>query len=313
MYKKIIKWTILVWMILSVILLAVGYSQGWKDIVINRPLDKGVVIEAMQNDVKADVEKFVRHYNNIYKDELKGADSLKVIALNEDLTKELTAQSMNIVNQILDAELDDEAAKAVTLDTTGLILLQQEKLAAVLNVDRDSLINLEENEAELVKKHNEGLKKNKQIKELDLPVRFKADEVNNATIAKTLNNEIHIQLSESRWGEPFVIDFVEIILIWAYVMFAVGILAMVVVSFIVNTANNPKSLLNLLIMLVVAAGVIALSYFTASGAPAMGITTEQPSGSVLKLTDTILNLTYIMSVATIGAMLFGWIYNLIRK
>ena len=67
---------------------------------------------------------------------------------------------------------------------------------------------------------------------------------------------------------------------------------------------------------IVLAGIAVLclvSYLLAKGAPAVGLTTEQPDASTLKLTDTILNLTYITGAASILAIIFGEVVMAIRN
>jgi hypothetical protein len=64
-----------------------------------------------------------------------------------------------------------------------------------------------------------------------------------------------------------------------------------------------------------AAAVLGLvAYFMASGAPAIGYTgATPPTASELKLTDTILNLTYILAVAAVVAIIVGEVFSAIRN
>ena len=302
-------------MTLSVILLAIGYGFGWEPIEIKKPHDYSVAVANMQQPIKADVDKFVHNYNDIFKNELKDADSAKVASMSVVLNKKITEEVNSLVDEILKNELEDDAAKAVVLDTVKLVRLQQETFAETIGADVDELFAAEAAAiAKAEAEKNAPKAKRRHAKEEPLKVEFSKKVENNTILVKSLNNSVHKNLEEARWKEPFVIDLVAILLYWAYVMFGVGVAAMIIVSFVVGTANDPKSLIRLLVMLVVAAVVIAIAYFTASGNPAIGIAAgKQPDASVLKFTDTILNLTLIMSAATILSMLFGWIYNMIRK
>ena len=106
---------------------------------------------------------------------------------------------------------------------------------------------------------------------------------------------------------------VDNILYCAYAFAAVAILAVVIGVVVIGGINNPKSLLKLVLGLVVIAGVVAVAYVLAPGTPAVGyIGPEVPAGT-LKLTDTILNLTYLLFGASILALVAGWIIGATRK
>ena len=51
----------------------------------------------------------------------------------------------------------------------------------------------------------------------------------------------------------------------------------------------------------------------AKGNPAIGLTTDQPDFQTLKLTDSILNLTYIVGAAAIVSIIIGEIVMAIRN
>ena len=106
---------------------------------------------------------------------------------------------------------------------------------------------------------------------------------------------------------------VDNILYCAYAFAAVAILAVVIGVVVIGGINNPKSLLKLLLGLVVIAGVIAVAYVLAPGTPAVGyIGPEVPAGT-LKLTDTLLNLTYLLFGASLLSLVIGWVVGATRK
>ena len=106
---------------------------------------------------------------------------------------------------------------------------------------------------------------------------------------------------------------VDNILYCAYAFAAVAILAVVIGVVVIGGINNPKSLLKLVLGLVVIAGVIAVAYVLAPGTPAVGyIGPEVPAGT-LKLTDTILNLTYLLFGASLLSLVIGWVVGATRK
>ena len=106
---------------------------------------------------------------------------------------------------------------------------------------------------------------------------------------------------------------VDNMLYCAYAFAAIAIFAVILGVVVIGGINNPKSLLKLLLGLVVIAGVIAVAYVLAPGTPAVGyIGPEVPAGT-LKLTDTLLNLTYLLFGASILSLVIGWVVGATRK
>ena len=106
---------------------------------------------------------------------------------------------------------------------------------------------------------------------------------------------------------------VDNMLYCAYAFAAIAILAVILGVVVIGGINNPKSLLKLVIGLVVIAGVVAVAYVLAPGTPAVGyIGPEVPAGT-LKLTDTLLNLTYLLFGASILSLIIGWVVGATRK
>ena len=90
-------------------------------------------------------------------------------------------------------------------------------------------------------------------------------------------------------------------------------LAVVFGVLVIGGINNPKSLLKILLGLVVIAAIVAVAYVLAPGTPAVGYLGEPVTDGTLKLTDTVLNLTYIVFGASILALVVGWIVGAVRK
>ena len=106
---------------------------------------------------------------------------------------------------------------------------------------------------------------------------------------------------------------VENLLRWGYVMLGLAVVAAIIVSAIVGFINNPKSVIKLLIGLVAVAAVCFVVYLISKGNPAVGLTVDQPSASTLKLTDTILNLTYLVGGVAIASIIVGEVISAIRN
>ena len=119
------------------------------------------------------------------------------------------------------------------------------------------------------------------------------------------------------WG--FIVGFdykndlpVDALLDWAYIMVGLAIAAVIIVGAVVSFKNNPKSLVKLGIGIAAIAVVCLIVYLVSPGSPAVGIL-EQPSAGILKLTDTILNLTYVAGALAILAIIVGEISIAVRN
>ena len=106
---------------------------------------------------------------------------------------------------------------------------------------------------------------------------------------------------------------VDNMLYCAYAFALTAILAVLFGVVVIGGINNPKSLLKLVLGLVVIAAIIAGAYFLAPGTPAVGYLGEPVSDATLKLTDTILNLTYLLFGGALVALVVGWIVGATRK
>ena len=120
------------------------------------------------------------------------------------------------------------------------------------------------------------------------------------------------------WG--FIVGFesndgnaVEVLLYWAYVMVAIAIIACLIVGLIISIKNNPKALIKYGIVLAAAAVLCLIAYVLAPGSEAIGYTGEPVSAGTLKLTDSILNLTYICGGAAILSIIVGEIFMAVRN
>jgi len=106
----------------------------------------------------------------------------------------------------------------------------------------------------------------------------------------------------------------NVLLYWAYIMVGLALVAVICVGLYVSATTNPKSLIKLGLVAVGVVVLVGIAYVLASGAPAVGITSAKlPTDSELKLTDTILNLAYILGGAAILAIIFGEVMSVIRK
>ena len=106
---------------------------------------------------------------------------------------------------------------------------------------------------------------------------------------------------------------VDIMLYCAYAYALIAIIAVLFGVVVIGGMNNPRSLLKLGLGLIVIAVIVAGAYLLAPGTPAVGYLGEPVSDGTLKLTDTILNLTYLLFGGSLVALVAGWIIGATRK
>ena len=103
---------------------------------------------------------------------------------------------------------------------------------------------------------------------------------------------------------------VETLLYWAYAMLIIALVAVLCIGLYISATTNPKSLVRIGIAIAAAAVLCLIAYFLASGKPALGFTgATPPTAGELKLTDTVLNLTYILGAGAIVAIIAGEIIS----
>lgn len=104
----------------------------------------------------------------------------------------------------------------------------------------------------------------------------------------------------------------DILIYCAYALIVVAILAVIGLGLYFSIKQNPKSLIKLGVGLVVVAAIVGVAYVLAPGTPAVG-SSVQTSDGMLKLTDTILNITYFACGAAILSIIVGAVVNAVRK
>ena len=106
---------------------------------------------------------------------------------------------------------------------------------------------------------------------------------------------------------------VDNLLYCTYAFAGIALLAVLFGVVVIGGINNPKSLLKLALGLVAIAAIVAVAYVLAPGTPAVGYLGEPVTDQTLKLTDTVLNLTYFTFGLSIVALIIGWVVGAVRK
>ena len=106
----------------------------------------------------------------------------------------------------------------------------------------------------------------------------------------------------------------DVLLYWAYAVLGLALASVICLGLYVTATTNPKGLVKIGIAVVAAAALFGVCYLLASGAPAVGYSgATLPTATELKMTDTILNMAYIVGGAAILSIICGEVLMTIRK
>jgi hypothetical protein len=106
----------------------------------------------------------------------------------------------------------------------------------------------------------------------------------------------------------------NVLLYWAYIVIGIALAAVICVGIYIRATTDPKSLVKLGIVVLGVAVLAGLVYLISPGNTAVGYSgATLPSASELKLTDTILNLAYIVGGCAILSIIVGEVVMAIRK
>ena len=106
----------------------------------------------------------------------------------------------------------------------------------------------------------------------------------------------------------------NVLLYWAYIVLGIALASVICVGLYVTATTNPKGLIKIGVAILAAAVLFGLCYLLASGAPAVGYSgAKLPSATELKMTDTILNLAYLVGGAAILSIICGEVLMAIRN
>ncbi len=99
---------------------------------------------------------------------------------------------------------------------------------------------------------------------------------------------------------------------WAYIVIGIALAAVIGIGIYIRATTDPKSLVKIGIAVLGAAVLFGIAYLLASGAPAINCSKPTTPGE-LKLTDTILNVAYIVGGAAIISIIAGEVLMTVRN
>ncbi len=101
-------------------------------------------------------------------------------------------------------------------------------------------------------------------------------------------------------------------LFYAYLLFGIGAVLAIVLP-LIGMAQNPKALKKVLFGILLAAGLVVVSYLLASGDPVAVNLAEEPTAFTYKITDTGLILTYILLAVSFFSIIAGSVMNMAKN
>ncbi len=106
----------------------------------------------------------------------------------------------------------------------------------------------------------------------------------------------------------------NVLLYWAYIVLGIALVAVICVGLYVTATTNPKGLIKIGVAVVAVAALFGICYLLATGAPAIGYSgATPPTATELKMTDTILNLAYLVGGAAILSIIVAEVFMAIRN
>jgi cytochrome b561 len=106
----------------------------------------------------------------------------------------------------------------------------------------------------------------------------------------------------------------DMLLYWAYIVLGIALVSVICIGLYVTATTNPKGLIKIGIAVVAAAVLFGICYLLASGDPAVGYSgAKLPTATELKMTDTILNLAYLVGGAAILSIIVSEVFMTIRN
>ena len=105
---------------------------------------------------------------------------------------------------------------------------------------------------------------------------------------------------------------VDLLLRYTYFLFFAAVVIWIGLAIFIAGRNNPKNLLKAAGVVVGVAALVVLAYVLSAGAPALNVK-PQPTPQWLKLTDTMLLLTYVLGGAAIIAIIVGAVRDAINN
>lgn len=106
---------------------------------------------------------------------------------------------------------------------------------------------------------------------------------------------------------------IDLMLYWSYALIGIALCAIVVLGLFLAAKNDVKQLKTIGIVVGGGVALVLIAWLLAPASAPLAYNGPAVEYGDLKLTDTILNLTYIAGCASILAVVFSVVWNRVRK
>ena len=106
---------------------------------------------------------------------------------------------------------------------------------------------------------------------------------------------------------------IDLMLYWSYALIGIALCAIVVLGLFLAAKNDVKQLKTIGIVVGGGVALVLIAWLLAPASAPLAYNGPAVEYGDLKLTDTILNLTYITGCASILAVVFSVVWNRVRK
>lgn len=333
-YDKIFKWILVVLFVFGLCASFLGYVTGWPDHTEWKA--KTTMLKEFQGEEKDIEDAFKKADDKLaqaieaYELSLNNLDSLAIPykAAVSNLESMVTDDYSEAADALAEAMIEDAEGDAVIVIepatpsversemVTYYIALQ--KQAGVYTAKADSLLDTKEMKLRKNKAYKTELENARNLAHKD----SKENEAFGIALLqahgdKKFVEDLKVEIKNMRDAQEWVESTEMPIWVIMYYTMGIGIVALLAVFvcvFVITGINNWKSLLKLLGGIAIIVGVIFLAYALADGGPVQGAVGDlEVTKGDLMLTDTILNLAYLMCGGVVVSLVVAWIYGVTRK
>ncbi len=133
-----------------------------------------------------------------------------------------------------------------------------------------------------------------------------------ASIVLLVTSVVLLLVSFPKFNGPGEEGAVALLLNWAYIMLGLALVSVLLVGLVITAFNSPKSLIKILLVAVGVAIVVGVAYLLAPGQQPIAYNGPAVSPKDLALTETVINLAYILGGAAVLSIIVAEVAGAFR-
>ncbi len=133
-----------------------------------------------------------------------------------------------------------------------------------------------------------------------------------ASILLLVTSVVLLLVSFPKFNGPGEDGAVALLLNWAYIMLGLALVSVLLVGLVITAFNSPKSLIKILLVAVGVAIVVGVAYLLAPGQQPIAYNGPAVSPKDLALTETVINLAYILGGAAVLSIIVAEVAGIFR-